>query len=100
MIKKDGQWHPVDWSTALKYAADGMVKVIKQHSPEQFAAFASPSSTTDEFYLLQKLMRELGVHNLDHRLHQVDFRDQHGMPLTLTNTVPYADIDDQESLLL
>lgn len=100
MIKKDGQWHPVDWPTALKYAADGMAKVIKHHGPEQFAAFASPSSTTEEFYLLQKLMREMGVHNLDHRLHQADFRDQQGMPLMPTNSVPYAEIEQQESLLL
>ncbi len=100
MIKKGGQWHSVDWSTALKYAADGIAKVIKQHGPEQFAAFASPSSTTEEFYLLQKLMRDIGVHNLDHRLHQADFRDQQGLPLAPTNTLPYAEIEHQESLLL
>ncbi|OGV49394.1 MAG: NADH-quinone oxidoreductase subunit G [Legionellales bacterium RIFCSPHIGHO2_12_FULL_42_9] len=100
MIKKGGQWHPVDWPTALKFAADGMARVIKQHGPLQFAAFASPSSTTEEFYLLQKLMREMDVHSLDHRLHQTDFRDQQGMPLTPTNALPYADIEHQESLLL
>ena len=100
MIKKDGQWHTVDWETALKFTADGLSKVLKQHGPEQFAAFASPSSTTEEFFLLQKLMRSIGVQNLDHRLHQVDFRDQQGMPLMPTSTISYADIQQQQSILL
>ena len=100
MIKKGGQWHPVDWPTALKYTADGIAKVINQHGPEQFAAFASASSTTEELYLLQKLMRELGVNNVDHRLHQADFRDQQGMPLMPVNSIPYPDIEHLDSLVL
>ena len=100
MIKKDGQWHPVEWSTALKHAAECMKHVINQHGPEQFAAFASPSSTTEEFYLLQRLMRGMGVHNLDHRLQQADFRDQQGMPRIPTNALPYAQIEQLDSLLL
>ena len=100
MVKKDGQWHPVEWAVALKYAAEGISQVIKQHGPEQFAAFASPSSTTEEFYLLQKLMRSLGVQNIDHRLHQTDFRDQQNMSLMPTNSLPYASIEQLNSVLL
>lgn len=100
MIKKDGQWLTVDWQTALKFAADGISRVIKQHGPQQFAAFASPSSTVEEFYLLQKMMRELGVHNLDHRLHQVDFNDQDNRATLPTNTLVYADIEQQAAILL
>lgn len=100
MIKRDGQWAPTDWETALKFAADGMGRVIKQHGPEQFAAFASPSSTLEELFLLQKLMRELGVNNLDHRLHQVDFRDQEGQPVMPVSSLPYAEIEHQETVML
>ncbi|KTC94425.1 NADH-quinone oxidoreductase subunit NuoG [Legionella erythra] len=100
MIKAQGQWQTVDWETALKFVAEGISKVIKQHGPEQFAAFASPSSTLEEFYLLQKLMRELGVNNLDYRLRQVDFRDQDGLPTTWENTLKIADIEHQQAILL
>ncbi|HAU1633093.1 TPA: NADH-quinone oxidoreductase subunit G [Legionella pneumophila] len=99
-IKKNGQWEAVDWETALKFAAEGIIRVIKQHGPEQMAAFASSSSTLEEMYLLQKLMRELGVQNLDHRLQQIDFRDQAFLPTTPVSTLPYAEIDHQHSILL
>ena len=81
MIKRAGQWETVDWETALTFAADGMKRVIKQHGPEQFAAFSNESSTLEEHYLLQNLMRALGVNNLDHRLKQRDFRDQNHLSL-------------------
>lgn len=99
-IKRNGQWETVDWSTALKFTAEGISRVIKQHGPEQFAAFASPSSTLEELYLLQKLMRELGVNNLDHRLQQIDFRDQNNQATMPGSTLKYAELDNQETILL
>lgn len=100
MIKRDGSWEAVDWETALKFAADGMSRVIKQHGPEQFAAFAPPSSTLEEFYLLQKFMRALGVNNLDHRLHQIDFRDQTVQATVPTNSLSVSALENQQTLLL
>lgn len=100
MIKRDGQWEFVDWETALKFVAEGMSKVIKENGPEQMAAFASPSSTLEELYLLQKLMRELGVHNLDHRLQQSDFRDQEHQSIMPGNSLPYAQIEEQEQIVI
>lgn len=100
MIKRNGQWETVDWSTALKFAAEGISRVIKQHGPEQFAAFASPSSTLEEFYLLQKWMRELGVNNLDHRVQQTDFRDQSVQTIAPRSSLAYADLESQQGILL
>ncbi|GGI84224.1 NADH-quinone oxidoreductase subunit NuoG [Legionella impletisoli] len=100
MIKRDGQWETVDWETALMFAADGLSRVIKQHGPEQVAAFASPSSTLEELYLLQKMMRELGVQNLDYRLQQTDFRDQENLATIPTSSLNYSEIENQESIFL
>ncbi len=100
MIKRDGQWEVVDWETALKFAAHGIGRVIKHHGPEKFAAFASSSSTIEELYLLQKLMRSLGVNNLDHRLQQIDFRDQNGQTNMPESDISYADLDHQQAVLL
>lgn len=99
-IKKNGQWETVDWTTALKFVAEGMSRIIKQHGPEQFAAFASPSSTVEEFYLLQKLMREIGVNNLDHRLHQIDFLDQDTQANRPISSLKYAQLESQQNILL
>ncbi|STX40506.1 NADH dehydrogenase I chain G [Legionella donaldsonii] len=100
MIKRNGQWETVDWQTALKFAAEGISRVIKQHGPEQFAAFASPSSSLEELYLLQKFMRELGVNNLDHRLQQTDFRDQNNQGTMPTSSLKYAELENQQAILL
>lgn len=100
MIKREGQWETVDWQTALAFAAEGMARIITQHGPEQMAAFASPSSTLEELYLLQKLMRELHVPHLDHRLQQTDFRDQEGLPNMPSSSLPYAELEKQDVILL
>ncbi len=75
LVRRDGQWHETDWESALKEAVSGLKAVIENHGPDQLAALAAPTSTLEEFYLLQKLMRALGSHNVDHRLRQQDFRD-------------------------
>jgi NADH-quinone oxidoreductase subunit G len=100
LIKQEGQWKVVDWETALTFAAKGMARVIKEQGPEQFAAIASPSSSVEEFYLLQRLMRHMGVQNLDHRLQQTDFRDDALQPMMPTSTLTYADLDHQDVIVL
>jgi len=45
---------------------DGMQKVIAAHGPQSIGTLASPTSTVEEFYLLQKLVRALGSGNVDH----------------------------------
>ena len=92
-IKRNGQWETVAWETALKFAADGLSKVIKQYGPEQVAAFASSSSTVEELYLLQKLMRALGVQ-------QVDFKDQEQQTATPTSTLIYEELEHQDNILV
>src|SRR3989338_4178860 len=80
MIRRDGQWQEVDWQTALDFTVAGLRRVIEAHGASQFGALAAPSSTLEEFYLLQKLVRGLGSGNVDHRLRQVDFRDDAQAP--------------------
>ena len=73
MIKQDGKWQKVDWETALNYTAKGIKGVIADHGSDAVGVLASPTSTTEEMYLLQKLMRNINVKNIDHRLGQNDF---------------------------
>ncbi|MBS1982795.1 MAG: NADH-quinone oxidoreductase subunit G [Bdellovibrionales bacterium] len=70
LIKEGGQWREVDWQSALQFVAKG----LKTAAPESIGALASPHSTLEELYLLQKLIRGLGSENVDFRLRQSDFR--------------------------
>lgn len=76
-IKRDGIWEEVDWQTALNFAVKKLGHLLDEWGPDQLAVLASPSSTLEEFYLLQKFARALSCHNIDHRIRQMDFRDQH-----------------------
>jgi len=73
MVKQDGKWHEVDWNVALDYVSHALRDVAKNSGAEQIGALASPHSTLEELYLLQKLMRGLGSSNIDFRLRQRDF---------------------------
>jgi NADH-quinone oxidoreductase subunit G len=100
MIKMEGQWMRVDWQTALNFAVEGMKKVIQAHGVSEFAALANASATVEEYYLLQKLMRALNVQNIDHRLQQTDFRDEKMQPLTPTSSIAYAELEQQDVILI
>lgn len=73
MIKQDGKWIKTDWETALDYAAKSISGVKADHTSDAIGVMASALSTTEELYLLQKMMRGFGVGNIDYRLDQQDF---------------------------
>ena len=100
LIKQKGEWKEVDWKTALTMAADALKSIVLEKSPNEIAALVSPSSTIEEFYLLQKLLRNLGCHNIDHRLHQTDCSDQHLAPLYPSIGIWLEEIEQQEMILL
>jgi len=101
MIKQNNQWQAVDWATALKYSVESLLKVKQAAGTEQIAAFASPSSTTEELYLLQKLMRAFGVHHLDHRVRESDVSDQAARPISpALYNVAFSELDNQQAILL
>jgi NADH-quinone oxidoreductase subunit G len=73
MLKQDGKWIETDWQTALEYVAHGLRNIRHEHGADSIAAVATPHSTVEELYLLQKTMRGFGIENVDFRLRQTDF---------------------------
>lgn len=73
MLKQDGKWIEVDWQVALEYVANGLRQIKSSHGAEHIAALATPHSTLEELFLLQKLLRGLDSHNIDTRLRHSDF---------------------------
>lgn len=81
MVKVGGVWETMDWQRAFEIATSSLQTAIEQDGADQLGALASPNSTLEEFYLLQKIVRGLGCANVDHRLRESDMQDQQAMPL-------------------
>lgn len=73
MIKQNNQWQQVDWNVALNYVAKTLIDIKSSHGSDNIGVLASATSTTEELYLLQKLMRKFEVNNIDTRLSSSDF---------------------------
>lgn len=100
MIKVEGEWREADWNTALEKVVTGIQAIIKEKGADAVGAIATPSSTVEELYLLQKLMRGLGSGNIDHRLMQTDFSDQDDAPVYPSLGQSIEDIENQDAILL
>ncbi|MCG7870533.1 MAG: NADH-quinone oxidoreductase subunit NuoG [Candidatus Thiodiazotropha lotti] len=71
MVKKGGEWKEVSWEMALEMAAASLKEI---GDGDQIGTLLAPTSTLEELFLAQKLMRGLGCNNIDSRLRQGDFR--------------------------
>jgi NADH-quinone oxidoreductase subunit G len=95
MIRTGGEWMTTDWESALAQVAADLRTHVRG-----VGALASPSSTTEELYLLNRIMRGIGSHNIDHRLRQRDDRDQAADPAYPSLGLPIADVEKLDALLV
>ena len=100
MIKDGDGWKEVHWQVALKHAVAGLQTVIDSGSAQDIGALAAASSSLEEFYLLQKFMRTMGSHNVDHRLQQIDFSDDDIAPQFPGLEIPIQRLDQVQAALL
>jgi NADH-quinone oxidoreductase subunit G len=95
MLKQGGEWHTVDWQTALEYVANGLKQVKAEHGAAAIGVLASPHSTLEELALAGALVRGLGSQNIDARLRHADFSNAApagaarwlGMPIASLSTL-------------
>ncbi|VVE07146.1 NADH dehydrogenase [Pandoraea eparura] len=98
MLKQGGEWHEVDWQTALEYVGHGLTDIIRDHGADAVAGLASPHATIEELHLLQKFVRALGSENVDFRLRQTDVSGgTQGAPWL---GLPIAELDKLQSTLV
>jgi len=100
LIREGQGWRETDWTTALNAVVTGMKQVIATHGAAAVGALAAPTSTLEEFYLLQKLMRGLGSGNIDHRLRSRNNRDDAEAPLAPGLGLPIRDLESVDTALL
>ncbi len=100
MIKERGVWQEVDWETALTKVAQSFDTIREQHGANQIGALLSPSSTLEESFLLQKLVRDLGSSNVDHRMRQLDFSADDTAPVYPSLGIKIRELDQLDAALL
>ncbi len=100
MLKDKGKWINISWTEALKYIYSKLIGVKNEFGAEQIAGIASPNSTVEEFFILQKFLRNFGSNNLDHRLKQVDFQNQEKLPNFIGMDIDVDNLDKMDFVFL
>ncbi|QWE15295.1 NADH-quinone oxidoreductase subunit NuoG [Polynucleobacter sp. AP-Sving-400A-A2] len=80
MVKQGGQWLETDWQSAMDYVAHSLKTISAESGPQAVAALAHPISSTEELYLLQKMIRGLGSNQVETRLRQTDVKSSASAP--------------------
>jgi len=99
-IKVDNEWQDVSWEKAILFAVKKIKSHATKHGKNSICGLISASSTTEECFLFQKLIRSLGSNNIDHRIKQIDFSNQESFPTYPNLGCAITDIENFESLLL
>lgn len=100
LIKQAGVWQEVDWQTALEFVTSRTQQLLHEHGAQALGGLASSSSTIEELYLFQKLLRSLGCPNIDHRVHQADKDDPLQMGPVPGISVTLPDFAEQDVIFL
>lgn len=100
LLRQGNAWQEVEWPKALQTVVAGLQRTVATHGPEQLGAWVSPSATLEEMYLLGRLLRGLGSHNIDHRLRQADFRDDAAAPAFPYLGLPLAEVERLDAALV
>jgi NADH-quinone oxidoreductase subunit G len=96
-IKVEGKWQEVEWNVALDFAIRGLEKnVFNSHQSDQLGALASNTASLEEFHLLQKILREVGSENIDHRLNVKD----HNNTISLESNIKLSGLEGVDHALI
>ncbi|RLA27344.1 MAG: NADH-quinone oxidoreductase subunit G [Gammaproteobacteria bacterium] len=95
MVRDNNGLRESTWEEALDIAAEGLRRV-----GGNLSTLVSPSATTEEGYLLGRLVRHLGATNIDHRLRRQDFRNQDDDPLFPWLGMAIADVEKLDAICI
>ena len=99
-IKEDGEWKAISWNEAAESVARMLKDGIEKHGPDQLGVLMSPSAPSEEYFLAQSLLRQLGCGNIDHRLREQDFSDDPSRSTAAPFEKKIADIENSDAVLL
>jgi len=92
MIRKNGELVETSWSEALAFVADHL-----RSARGEVGALVAPLASSEEGWLLGKLLRGIGSDHIDHRLRALDLSDA---PTATPFALPVAAIEKANAILL
>jgi NADH-quinone oxidoreductase subunit G len=98
MVKRAGEWTEAGWPEALEAAAQGLRDVVARHGADALGMLLAPHLTLEELHLAATLGRGLGTGNIDHRIHQRDFRPKFESVPSLGMAI--SELAKQEAVML
>lgn len=109
-IKRNGKWHVVTWQQILPEVVQRLQTITASESSAQaksvsgdkntLAGLIAPQASTEEMYLLQRILRHLGSDSIDYRVRQQDFSDQQHWPASLISEATASDLEQAHKIFL
>ncbi|MCZ7402459.1 MAG: nitrate reductase [Candidatus Methanoperedens sp.] len=100
MIRRGDELVPVTWEEAITHTANEFMRIIKKYGPESVAFYGGAANTTEEYYLMNKLMRGLiGTNNIECSTRLCMASTAAGFLSTIGADAPltcYADIEEAD----
>ncbi|MBH44050.1 MAG: NADH dehydrogenase (quinone) subunit G [Gammaproteobacteria bacterium] len=100
MIKKNEKLLTCDWDTAIKTLNQNLNTLKNEKKLDSLGCLISPQSTCEELYLFQKVFREFGANNIDHRTIEKDFDYQQDYPVMPTLGCDIKDLEAYDNVIL
>jgi assimilatory nitrate reductase catalytic subunit len=94
-VQRGGPLQPMSWDTAMSQCADRLADIIHRHGPEAVGFYGSGQLLTEDYYVLNKLVKGLiGTNNLDTNSRLCMSSAVAGYKATLGADAPPACYDD------
>ncbi|MCP4537177.1 MAG: molybdopterin-dependent oxidoreductase, partial [Chloroflexi bacterium] len=66
LIRRDGKLVPATWDEAIARVAGDLRRIIEEHGPNAVAFYGGAINLTEEYYLMNKLMKAaIGTNNME-----------------------------------
>jgi len=104
MIRQNGNLQPASWDESISCVAEGLQRIIKEHGPDAVAFYGGAINLTEEYYLMNKLMKAaIGTNNMECSTRICMASTAVGFISTLGADAPptcYADIEEADRFLI
>ncbi|MDM8521874.1 nitrate reductase [Desulfococcaceae bacterium HSG8] len=104
MLRRDGKLVPVEWDEAISHVASVLRQIIAEHGPGAVAFYGGAINLTEEYYLMNKLMKAaIGTNNMECSTRLCMASTAVGFVSTLGADAPpacYADIEKADLFLI
>jgi NADH-quinone oxidoreductase subunit G len=68
---------PSNWDDAIKLFTDEIISAVATSGPEAIGVIVSPNISIEEMYLIKQITEHLNIKNIDYRIKDSDFTNDH-----------------------